>query len=116
MRTIPKDPIRRSNSTTRPRPDHGGGGKKEDPASPNPVNEWCELKRVDLYDQRADDWRQLSDMGDFREYHAIMLLLPDGRVLVTAGTGQQGLKRLSREPCGEPPSASGAVARLRATR
>ena len=67
------------------------GGKKEDPQSPDPVNGWCQLKRVDLYDPLADSWQRMADMGDFREYHAITLLLPDGRVLTTAGTGQPGL-------------------------
>jgi hypothetical protein len=55
------------------------------------VNEWCQLKRADLYDPIADIWRRVADMGDYREYHAIMLLIPDGRVLITAGTRQPGL-------------------------
>lgn len=67
------------------------GGKKEDVNSPDPVNEWCQLKRADLYDPVADTWRRVADMGDHREYHAIMLLIPDGRVLITAGTRQPGL-------------------------
>jgi hypothetical protein len=67
------------------------GGKKEDFDSPDPTNEWCQLKRTDLYDPDADSWRRLADMGDFREYHAVTFLLPDGRVLTTAGTNQPGL-------------------------
>jgi hypothetical protein len=67
------------------------GGKKEDPEAGDPVNAWCQLKRADLYDPVADVWRQLADMGDFREYHAITLLAPDGRVLTTAGVSQPGV-------------------------
>ena len=71
------------------------GGKKEDSNSPDPVNPWCQLKRADLYDPVADIWRRVADMGDYREYHAIMLLIPDGRVLITAGTREPGLNPLS---------------------
>lgn len=67
------------------------GGKKEEANAPDPVNSWCQLRRVDLYDPAADTWQRMADMGDFREYHAITLLLPDGRVLTTVGTGQPGL-------------------------
>lgn len=67
------------------------GGKKEDASSSDPVNKWCQLKRADLYDPIVDTWRRVGDMGDYREYHAIMLLVPDGRVFVTAGTRQPGL-------------------------
>ena len=67
------------------------GGKKEDPDAADPVNAWCQLKRADLYDPDADAWRHLADMGDYREYHAITLLVPDGRVLTTAGVSQPGL-------------------------
>ncbi len=66
------------------------GGKKEDANSPDPVNEWQQLKRVDLYDPQTDTWQRMTDMGDFREYHAIMLLIPDGRVIITAGVNQPG--------------------------
>jgi hypothetical protein len=67
------------------------GGKKEAANAPDPVNAWCQLKRVDLYDPVADSWQRMADMAGSREYHAITLLLPDGRVLTTAGTGQPGL-------------------------
>jgi len=67
------------------------GGKVEDTLSPDPVNSWCQLNRVDLYDPLADSWQRMADMADYREYHAITLLLPDGRVLTTAGTAQPGL-------------------------
>src|SRR5262249_4852491 len=67
------------------------GGKKEDPARPDPVNAWGQLKRADLYDPIADTWQQMADMGDYREYHAVTLLRRDGRVLTTAGTREPGL-------------------------
>jgi hypothetical protein len=67
------------------------GGKKEDPAALDPVNAWCQLKRADLYDPVGDAWRRAADMGDYREYHAITLLIPDGRVLTTAGVNQPGV-------------------------
>lgn len=61
------------------------GGETE--ASPPPVPHvlgivrWC-----DLYDPAADAWRRVADMNWFREYHAVTLLLPDGRVTTTGGT------------------------------
>jgi hypothetical protein len=42
---------------------------------------WC-----DLYDPQTDVWRRVADMAQFREYHAVTLLLPDGRVATTGGT------------------------------
>ncbi len=42
---------------------------------------WC-----DLYDPDVDSWRRVADMQWFREYHAVTLLAPDGRVLTTGGT------------------------------
>ncbi len=44
------------------------------------------VKWTDLYDPDADNWRRVADMLEFREYHAITLLVPDGRVLSTGGT------------------------------
>ena len=67
------------------------GGKKENPSAPDPVNAWCQLKRADLYDPLADSWRRMADMGDYREYHAITLLIPDGRVVTTAGVNQPSI-------------------------
>lgn len=67
------------------------GGKKEDAASPDPENEWCQLKRAHLYDPLGDSWRRMADMLDYREYHAITLLLPDARVATAAGTWQPSI-------------------------
>ena len=45
------------------------------------VVKWC-----DLYDPVLDAWRRVADMHQYREYHAVTLLVPDGRVLTTGGT------------------------------
>jgi len=61
------------------------GGETE--ASPPPVPDvlgivkWC-----DLFDPAQDAWRRVADLNWFREYHAVTLLVPDGRVLTTGGT------------------------------
>ena len=44
------------------------------------------VKWTDLYDPRSDSWRRIADMIYFREYHAVTLLVPDGRVITTGGT------------------------------
>lgn len=44
------------------------------------------VKRTDLYDPDADAWRRVADTPKFREYHAVTVLLPDGRVATTGGT------------------------------
>ena len=44
------------------------------------------VKWTDLYDPATDRWRRVADMLEFREYHAITLLVPDGRVLTSGGT------------------------------
>lgn len=44
------------------------------------------VKWTDLYDPVIDSWRRVADMNWFREYHAVTLLVPDGRVLTTGGT------------------------------
>ncbi|MBI1827256.1 MAG: DUF1929 domain-containing protein [Planctomycetes bacterium] len=44
------------------------------------------VKWTDLYDPGTDFWRRVADMNWFREYHAVTLLIPDGRVLTTGGT------------------------------
>ena len=41
---------------------------------------------TDLYDPSTDEWRRVADMQIFREYHAVTLLIPDGRVITTGGT------------------------------
>ncbi|MCA9288160.1 MAG: DUF1929 domain-containing protein [Phycisphaerales bacterium] len=44
------------------------------------------VKWTDLYDPVTGSWRRMADMLQFREYHAVTLLVPDGRVLTTGGT------------------------------
>ncbi len=44
------------------------------------------VKRCDVYDPRTDTWRRVQDGLWFREYHAVTLLVPDGRVVTTGGT------------------------------
>jgi hypothetical protein len=61
------------------------GGETEEDPPPVPhvlgIVKWC-----DLYDPAADSWRRVADLNWFREYHAVTLLVPDGRVLTTGGT------------------------------
>jgi hypothetical protein len=45
---------------------------------------------VDQYDPTADRWRRLSSMSIAREYHAMPILVPDGRVFVVGGEGAPG--------------------------
>ncbi len=51
------------------------------------IVKWC-----DLYDPSIDTWRRVADLNWFREFHAVTLLVPDGRVVTTGGTsiGEQG--------------------------
>jgi hypothetical protein len=44
------------------------------------------VKRCDLLDPRNGSWRRVANMLEFREYHAVTLLIPDGRVITTGGT------------------------------
>ena len=63
------------------------GGKLEDVNPSVPTNQWGQTKLADLYDPMTNSWRPLANMVHFREYHAVSVLVPDGRVVVTAGTG-----------------------------
>lgn len=65
------------------------GGKKEDLADPTPVNAWGQVALTDAYDPATDSWRRLDDMTMAREYHAMPILLPDARVLISAGEGSR---------------------------
>ncbi len=65
------------------------GGKKED-ADPVPVNPFGQVKLTDLYDPYRSAWRRGADLVLAREYHATTLLVPDGRVITTGGTGEPG--------------------------
>jgi hypothetical protein len=44
------------------------------------------VKWTDLYDPATNTWRRVADLNWFREYHAVTLLVPDGRVVTTGGT------------------------------
>ena len=46
-----------------------------------------QTKLTDLYDPMSNSWRSCADMNWLREYHAVTVLVPDGRVVTTAGTG-----------------------------
>ncbi len=62
-----------------------GGGETE--AIPSPVpNSLGIVKWTDLYEPTTNSWRRMADMNWFREYHAVTLLVPDGRVVTTGGT------------------------------
>lgn len=65
------------------------GGKKED-GDPVPVNPWGYVSLADLYDPLSGTWKRAADMNVAREYHATSLLIPDGRVITTGGTGEPG--------------------------
>jgi hypothetical protein len=65
------------------------GGYKED-TSATSVNQWGYMKLTDLYDPCSDRWRRLDDLNYFREYHALTILVPDGRVIAVGGEGQPG--------------------------
>lgn len=66
------------------------GGKKEETTDPTPVNAWGQVKLTDLYDPAQNSWRRLADLAIAREYHAMPILVPDGRVFVVGGEGEPG--------------------------
>lgn len=66
------------------------GGYVEDPTSSAPRNEWGQTDVVDVWDPRTDTWRRLSSIAVAREYHAMPVVLPDGRIFVAGGEGQPG--------------------------
>jgi galactose oxidase-like protein/carboxypeptidase family protein/Kelch motif protein len=68
------------------------GGAKEDPNDPTPVNAWGYTALTDLYDPKADAWRRLASLNVAREYHAMPIVVPDGRVLLVGGEGQPGVE------------------------
>ncbi|MDQ3016204.1 MAG: DUF1929 domain-containing protein [Bacteroidota bacterium] len=65
-------------------------GAKEDANDTSPVNQWNYMNLTDLYDPYADTWRRLAPMPRMREYHALAVLVPDGRVIVVGGEGEPG--------------------------
>lgn len=63
-----------------------GGTLEQGDASTNPFGE---VALTDLYDPDTDSWRDMQPMALAREYHALTLLVPDGRVITSSGTGNQ---------------------------
>lgn len=64
----------------------GGDTGMSNPPVPHTLG--C-VKWSDLYDPSGapgGTWRRVADMNWFREYHAVTLLVPDGRVITTGGT------------------------------
>lgn len=61
-----------------------GGETEEDPVGVE--NTLGLVKWSDLYDPVTDQWRRVADMNVICEYHAVSLLIPDGRVVKTGGT------------------------------
>lgn len=66
------------------------GGFKEEVSNNTAVNQWGYMKRSDIYHPETDQWRNVSDMNYFREYHAILTLVPDGRIIAVGGEGEPG--------------------------
>jgi hypothetical protein len=66
------------------------GGHKEVASQPGETNAWGYVATADLYDPATGAWRPVAPMPVAREYHALTILAPDGRVIVTAGTGAPG--------------------------
>lgn len=60
------------------------GEKQQD--SPPAANVLGVVKWTDLYDPATNTWRRMSDMNWFREFHAVSVLVPDGRVVIASGT------------------------------
>lgn len=65
------------------------GGFKEDTSTVN-TNQWGYMKLTDLYTPATDTWRRLDNLNYYREYHALSILVPDGRVIIVGGEGQPG--------------------------
>ena len=68
------------------------GGFKEQQDDPTPTNAWGYMKLAETYDPASDTWRRMADLNIAREYHAMPVLVPDGRVVVTGGEGQPGVE------------------------
>ncbi len=80
------------------------GGRLEDANPGVPTNQFGQTKIAEIYDPMLDRWRRVADMNYFREYHATTLLIPDGRVVTTAGTGSPAFPGISNDiEAFEPP-------------
>ena len=79
-------------------------GKLEDNNHSVSTNAWGQTKLTDLYDPISNTWRRCADMAWHREYHAVTVLVPDGRVVTTAGTGGPAQPGISNDvEAFEPP-------------
>ena len=67
------------------------GGYKEQ-HDPTPTNAWGYMAVADLFDAGRESWRRLEPMSVAREYHAVPILVPDGRVVVIGGEGMPGVE------------------------
>ena len=67
------------------------GGYKE-VHDPTPTNAWGYMTVADLFDSERGSWRRLEPMSVAREYHAVPILIPDGRVVVIGGEGMPGIE------------------------
>ncbi len=80
--------LRRFQSEVVPLPDGRvlvAGGDQGTTAGAEPNVLGC-VKRTDLFAPSSGAWRRVANMLEFREYHAVTLLVPDGRVITTGGT------------------------------
>lgn len=68
------------------------------------TNAFGQTKLTDLDDPVSNGWRRGADMTWHREYHAVTVLVPDGRVVTTAGTGGPAQPGISNDvEAFEPP-------------
>ena len=67
------------------------GGYKEE-HDPTSTNAWGYMAVADLFDTASESWRRLAPMSVAREYHAVPILIPDGRVVVIGGEGMPGVE------------------------
>ena len=65
-------------------------GEKEDKTNSTPVNQWGMMDITDIYNPYSDQWRRLAPMKYKREYHALAVLVPDGRIIMAGGEGKPG--------------------------
>ncbi len=68
------------------------GGEKEDNNDPTSTNQWNYMSLTDIYDPYNDSWRRLMELNVAREYHCIIILVPDGRIIAVGGEGAPGNK------------------------
>lgn len=65
------------------------GGFWESGAGSPADDGWPAMPTADLYDPALDAWRNVADMSRAREYHALTVLVPDGRVITSSGGSNQ---------------------------